>query len=91
MGETKRLRFEFNMQNLFNQKTARSIYPSINRERRQSAAIDLSHTDLLKGYDPMTLLAASADGAALSLAPQYKQADIFNTGFAGRLLLKFIF
>lgn len=91
MGEVKRLRFEFNMQNLFNQKTARSIYSSINRERRQSAAIDLSHTDLQKGYDPNALLAAAADGRALSLAPQYGMGDIFNPGFAGRFLMKFIF
>ena len=91
MGEIRRLRFEFNMQNLFNQKTARSIYPSINRERRQSAAIDLSAVDLTKGYDPNALLAATADGRALSLAPQFGKADIFNPGFAGRFLLKYIF
>ncbi len=91
MGEGKRIRFEFNMQNLFNQKTARSIYSSINRERRPSAAIDLSKVDLLKGYDPNALLAATTDGRALSLAPQFGQADIFNPGFAGRFLVKFIF
>ncbi|MFN0106431.1 MAG: carboxypeptidase regulatory-like domain-containing protein [Bryobacteraceae bacterium] len=91
MGEVRRLRFEFNMQNLFNQKTARSIYPSVNRERRQSAAIDLHDVDLTKGYDPNALLAATADGRALSLAPQFGKADIFNPGFAGRFLLKYIF
>ncbi|MBL8238891.1 MAG: TonB-dependent receptor [Bryobacterales bacterium] len=91
MGEVRRLRLEFNMQNLFNQKTARSIYPSINRERRQSAAIDLHSVDLTKGYDPAALLAATTDGRALSLAPQFGKADIFNPGFAGRFLLKYVF
>ena len=91
LKEKQRLRIEFNMQNLFNQQTARHIYDSINRANRNSAAVDLSKTDLTKGYNVDTLLNAATDGKAASLAPQYKQGDIFNPGFAGRFLLKYSF
>jgi hypothetical protein len=91
LGEVKRLRLEFNMSNLFNQKTARHRYDSINRERRASSAVDLSGQDLTNGYDVNALLADATEGAALARAPQYNMEDIFNGGFAGRFLIKFIF
>ena len=91
MGEHKALRLEMNMVNLFNQKTARHIYPSINRERNQSAGIDLSGVDLTKGYDANALLAATPLGTAGAKAPQFGMEDIFNPGFAGRFGVKFIF
>jgi hypothetical protein len=91
LGETKALRFEFNMVNLFNQKTARHIYDSFNRERRQSSGIVMSGVDLNQGYDPLALLAATPDGVDGARAPQYGMEDIFNRGFQGRFLIKFIF
>lgn len=96
LGETKRLRFEFNMQNLFNQKTARNLFNALNRGvrgTRDSSAIDLSKIDLAKGYDYRALIGATPDAKLpiTALDPRYGMADIFNPGFAGRLGLKFIF
>ena len=91
LGEVKRIRFEFNANNLFNQKTVRHQWSEVNRAIA-SAEIDLSAVDLAKGYDFNALIAKSPDAAkGLALSPLFKQADLFNPGFAGRLLLKFIF
>ena len=89
VSEGKRLRFEFNAENLFNQKTARRLWPELNRSRA-SASIDLSETDLAKGYDYRALIAKSPEGAK-ALSPLFGQADLFNPGFAGRFQVKFIF
>jgi hypothetical protein len=85
------MRFELNVLNLFNQKTARHIFDQVNRPQRQSAAIDLSHTDLSKGFDYNALIAASADGAAKSVDPRYGMDDLFNPGTQARISVKFIF
>ena len=79
------------MINLFNQKTATHIFNQVNRPNRQSAAIDLSHTDLAKGFDYNALLAASPDGAAKSLDPRYGMDDLYNPGMQARVSVKFIF
>jgi hypothetical protein len=91
IGGDKRMRFEMNVLNLFNQKTARHIFDQVNRPQRQSAAIDLSHTDLSKGFDYNALLAANADGAAKSADPRYGMNDLFNPGTQARVSVKFIF
>jgi hypothetical protein len=93
MGDdgNKRLRFEFNMINLFNQKTARHIYDYTNRERNGSAGMALSGVDLTKGYDYNALLGQSPLGLPGALAPQFGMEDIFNDGFRGRFGIKFIF
>ena len=56
LGEVKRLHFEFNMINLFNQKTARYQQNIVTRYRDASSAIDLSNTNLLNGYNWQQLL-----------------------------------
>ncbi|MFN0106919.1 MAG: carboxypeptidase regulatory-like domain-containing protein [Bryobacteraceae bacterium] len=90
-GEVKRMRLEFNANNLFNQKTARGLWTQLNRAIA-SAEIDLHDTDLAKGYDFNKLISETPDAARnLALSPLFKQADLFNPGFNGRLLLKFIF
>lgn len=90
-GEVKRMRIEFNANNLFNQKTARGYWTQLNRAIA-SAEIDLSSTDLAKGYDFNALIRGTPDAARnLALSPLFKQADLFNPGFNGRLQLKFIF
>jgi hypothetical protein len=90
-GEIKRMRVEFNANNLFNQKTARGYWTQLNRAIA-SAEIDLSGTDLAKGYDYNALIRATPDAAKnLALSPLFRQADLFNPGFNGRLQLKFIF
>jgi hypothetical protein len=93
LGEdgNKRLRFEFNMINLFNQKTARHIYDYTNRERNGSAGMSLVGVDLTQGYDYNALLADSPLGLPGALAPQFGMEDIFNDGFRGRFGIKFIF
>jgi hypothetical protein len=96
LGEVKRLRFEMNMQNLFNQKTARAIFPYVNRGAGTavpSSGIDLHGVDLTKGYDYKALIAATPDASAPrgALDPRFMQEDLFNTGFAGRFGIKFVF
>lgn len=91
MGETKRIRVEFNANNLFNQKTARGTWTQLNRNIA-SAQIDLSGTDLAKGYDYNALIRQTPDSPrGLALSPLFGQADLFNQGFQGRFLLKYIF
>lgn len=90
-GEVKRMRVEFNADNLFNQKTARGVWTQLNRAIA-SAEIDLSNVDLAKGYDFNALIKTTPDSPrGLALSPLFNKADIFNRGFAGRLQLKFIF
>ena len=60
---SQKLRFELNVLNLFNQKTATHIFNYLNRGAglpRQSSAINLSNVDLSKGYDYNALLLAHA-------------------------------
>jgi hypothetical protein len=89
VGETKRIRFEFNADNLFNQKTARGRWTQINRARA-SAEPNLAKIDLSKGYDPRALVNATSEGRG-AFSPLFGLNDLFNPAFAGRLQLKFIF
>ncbi|HUS05157.1 MAG TPA: carboxypeptidase regulatory-like domain-containing protein [Bryobacteraceae bacterium] len=93
MGEVRRLHFEFNAQNVFNQKTSRFTYNYLNRYRTRTSGINLASLDFTKGYDYKALIAASADAkqAYTAYDPRYGKQDLFNTGFAGRFGLKFIF
>ena len=93
LSESKRLRFEFNALNVFNQKTPRHFFNVVNRGAgvaRPSSAIDLSGTDLAKGYDYNALILKSADGKN-AYDPRFGSNDLFNAGFSGRLGVKFIF
>ena len=60
LGENKRLRFEFNAQNLFNQKTSQYTFPFYNRYRTRSSGMTMN-LDWTKGYDYKALVAASPD------------------------------
>jgi hypothetical protein len=89
----KRLRFELNVLNVFNQKTARHIFNFLNRGAgtdRGSALIDLSHTDLRDGYDYNELILETPDGAK-SYDPRYGKEDLFNDGAQGQFTVKFLF
>src|SRR4029078_2998258 len=90
MAGSKRMRFEANIQNLFNQKTARHIFDSLNRPRRASSEINLSKTNLANGYDYNALLAATPDGAN-SIDPRHGMADPYNPRVQGRLRRGFLF
>ncbi len=91
---TKRLRFELNVVNLFNQKTARHIYNFLNKgglsPDRSSSYIDLSSTNLTKGYDVNALIRATPDGAR-AFDPRYGQEDLFDDGTKGYFTVKFLF
>jgi hypothetical protein len=94
VGEKKDLRFEFNMINLFNQKTAMFIWDRYNREDQArslgpnlgcsptGSCVDLSH-----GFDYQALVAAKPG----SLDYRYGKEALFNTGFEGRFGVKFTF
>ena len=59
--ETQRLRFEFNALNLFNQKTARNRFFSLNRGAgvdEEASAINLNNVNLFNGYDYRAMLNA---------------------------------
>jgi hypothetical protein len=91
VGENQKVRFEFNMANLFNQKIGTFIFDRYNREEHSdSAGIDLSGTDLSKGFDWKAYVLATPDGEN-ALDPRYGQEAVFNAGFAGRFMVKFIF
>ena len=94
MAGTKRLRFEMNVLNVFNQKTSRHIFNAINKGSgapRQTSAIDLSHTDLARGYDYNALIAASADGPVNAKDVRFGMDDLFDTGTTGQFTVKFLF
>jgi hypothetical protein len=87
VGEAKRLRLEFNMMNLFNQKTNMFTMDRYNQEEiSDSIGIDLSGTDLTQGFDWRSMVSAAG-----GLDPRYGHAAAFNPGFEGRILVKFTF
>ena len=73
----KRLRFELNVLNVFNQQTARHIFNYLNKGAiipdRQSSFIDLADVDLSQGYDYIALINATTDGAAQRLRSALRQ------------------
>ena len=92
---TKKMRFELNVLNVFNQKTVRHVWNGLNfgsgaGGARQSAAIDLSGTDLTKGYDYNALILKTPDGAH-AYDPRYKNADLFDPGTRAYVTVKFLF
>jgi hypothetical protein len=86
-SESKKLRFECNMINLFNQKTNVFTMDRYNQEElSDSTGIKLKNVDLTKGFDWKGMVAAAG-----GLDPRYGQPAAFNPGFQGRFLVKFIF
>jgi hypothetical protein len=90
LGGAKRVRLEANVLNVFNQKTARHIFDSVNRPRRASAAINLANTDLAQGYDYNALIAATPEGEG-ARDPRYGMDDLFNPGTQARFSVRFLF
>ena len=93
MAGSKRLRFELNVLNLFNQKTTRHIFNYLNRgagSPRASSAINLGNTALDKGYDYNALIRATTDGQN-AYDPRYGMADLFEPGTQGQMSVKFLF
>ena len=106
LGEGKKLRFEFNALNLFNQKTPRYRQVFMTRFRDAGSAMDMSAVNLLEGYDWKTLLSEteyaahdtrttdpkSLDPAKnFAIDPSFDKDNLFNPGFSGRFGVKFMF
>ncbi len=92
-GDNKRLRFELNVLNVFNQKATRHEFNFLNRGAgapRPSSAIDLSGVDLAQGYDYNARIVASPDGRN-AYDPRYGMADLFDPGTQGFVTVKFLF
>jgi len=93
LGETPRLRLEFNAENVFNQKRAEYIYNFYNRFRVAGSLINLGTTDLTKGYDYEALIAKTPNASAPQGAkdPRFGKLDNFRNGFVGRVGVKYTF
>jgi hypothetical protein len=93
VAEGKKLRFEFNMTNLFNQKTARHIYNCVNYDcinGEVASGMNMTGVNLFQGFDYNAKVAASTKGQnAFDL--RYMKEDLFNPGFAGRFGVKLTF
>jgi len=93
LASRAKLRLELTIANLFDQRTTRHLFNHLNRgggTARASSAINLSRTDLAKGYDYNALILATPDGAN-AYDPRYGMADLFNEGRRGQFLVKLIF
>ena len=93
MGGSKALRFELNLLNVFNQKTATHIFNYLNKgagQPRGDAAIDLSKTNLFNGYDYRALINATPAGKG-AYDPRYGMDDLWQTGAQGQFSIKFLF
>jgi hypothetical protein len=92
----KKVRFELNLINLFNQKTPTHLFNFLNKGAPGGSntipadAIDMSNVNLAAGYDYNALIRASADGAN-AYDPRYGQADLWQTGLQGQFSVKFTF
>jgi len=96
LADRKRVRFELNLQNLFNQKTTTHIFNYLNKgapagsSAKAANAIDLSHTNLAAGYDYNALILQTLEGRN-SYDPRYGMDDLFQPGLQGQFSVKFIF
>jgi hypothetical protein len=103
VAENKKIHIEFNMSNLFNQKTARHIFNCLNYDcvnGQIASGMDMSNVNLFAGFDYNALIRASTNGQAYARGdagalnpfdPRYKKEDLWNPGFQGRFGVKFIF
>ena len=89
----RRIRFELNVINLFNQKTPPHILNALNKGAglaRADSAMDLSGVDLAAGYDYRALIPASPSGAS-AFDPRYGKADLWQAGTQGQVSVKYLF
>jgi hypothetical protein len=86
-SEAKKLRFEFNVINLFNQKANVYTMDRYNQEEIvDTVGLDLTGVDLTQGFDWRAMVAAAG-----GLDPRYGSPAAFQSGIQGRFLVKFIF
>jgi hypothetical protein len=93
MTGNKRLRLEFTVLNLFNQKTGRHIFNYLNRGAgapRSASAIDLGGINLNNGYDYNALIRSTSDGSN-AYDPRFGMEDLFEQGAQGQFVVKYLF
>jgi hypothetical protein len=96
LADRKRVRFELNIQNLFNQKIATHIFNYLNKgapagsNAKAANAIDFSEVNLAAGYDYNALILQTLEGSA-SYDPRYGMYDLFQPGMQGQFSVKFTF
>ena len=96
LAQRKSLRFELNVQNLFNQKVASHMFNYLNKgapagsQTRAADAIDFSNVNLAAGYDYNALILQTLEGRA-AYDPRYGMEDLFNPGLQGQFSVKFLF
>ncbi len=96
LANRKRVRFELNIQNLFNQKVASHLFNYLNKgapagaQTRAANAIDFSNVNLAAGYDYNALIQQTLEGAN-SYDPRYGMEDLFTPGTQGQFSVKFLF
>jgi len=92
----RKLRFELNVLNVFNQKTPTHIFNFLNKgapggsSTISANAINMSQVNLAAGYDYNALILKSSQGAA-SYDPRYGQPDLWQAGAQGQFSVKFTF
>jgi len=87
----RRVRFELNVLNVFNQKTVRHRFNLLNRNRSASA-INLGNVNLTNGYDYRTMINATPDGRNNNaIEPRNGMADLWSEGASGYVMVKFLF
>ena len=96
LTESKRIRLEFNAQNLFNQKTARNRFFTLNRGAgvdEEQSAINLNSIEFVQWLRLSCAVEQTQDQLSGRGAydPRYGLPDLFNTGFVGRFGVKFSF
>ena len=64
---------------------------SVRRAARRSSFIDLHDVNLSQGYDYVSLINSTTDGAAAAYDPRYGQGDLFEPGRRAYVTVKFIF
>jgi hypothetical protein len=85
-SESKRIRFEFNARNLFDQKRAIDKFVTINHVLDGDVSVD-EPKDLFKGFDANALLTSQE----LRRDPRYGMASSFQAPREMRLALRFMF
>jgi hypothetical protein len=96
LADRKRVRFELNLQNLFNQKIATHAFNYLNKgapagsSAKAANAIDFSEVNLAAGYDYNALILQTLEGAA-SYDPRYGLDDLYQPGLQGQFSVKFTF
>ena len=79
IGEKKSIRFEFNAQNIFNQKTPQLLYTYLNRYRTNSSEVNYTKFNFSQPYDYKALIAATSDATTKAygaLDPRFGKGTI---------------